>query len=482
MQTRRDRVQAYNFTVGRLGTAMLEANPDATDQPMRRTRTGTYIGLIIGALICVGFLVFGLLMPGGATSWRKDGQLVVERDTGATYLYGDGELRPVANYTSARLVSEGEPEVSRVKGESLDGVPVGAPVGIPGAPDALPSIETAADNVWRMCAMPPGDDGEARSALTVDPETSAGDSLNTDAALVAGPDDDHHLLWNGKRLRLNEEGGALQAMGYGTVTATVVPQEFLDAIPEGPDLAAPDVGGAGGEGPDIAGGPTRVGQVFAVEAPSGNGADEHYLLTEDGLVPVTQTDAALVLANPDIAETVYDGGEPAAIGISAGDANAHLSEDAQPAHQEDEAPATPPDAAPIEGQVPCVTSSGDELAVELHATDSVAAEKVPETTGTSPGCPTPDLAGIPAGAGGVATADPAGGNATSAPIYLVTDTPAKYRVPSEEVLTTLGYKPGDAVDVPTDLLRLLPTGPELSPEAAALPVADAEPDDDGECP
>ena len=31
MQSRRDRVMAHNFTVGRLGTAMLEADPDAVD-------------------------------------------------------------------------------------------------------------------------------------------------------------------------------------------------------------------------------------------------------------------------------------------------------------------------------------------------------------------------------------------------------------------------------------------------------------------
>ncbi|GAB3451744.1 type VII secretion system ESX-2 subunit EccB2 [Streptomonospora sediminis] len=473
MQTRRDRVQAYNFTVGRLGTAMLEADPDAVDQPMRRTRTGTFIGLAIGALIAIGFLVFGLIFPGGSTSWRQDGQLVIAKDTGTTYLYGGGELRPVANYTSARLASGGEPNVSKVAADSISGARVGSPIGIPAAPEALPSADAAA-NVWRLCALP--GDGQGRSALTVGPDPGPGTPLDKRGVLVVGPEGDQHLLWQGRRLRLDVEGGALQALGYGNVPASPVPEEFLEAVPAGPDLTAPDVAGAGEQGPAIAGAPSRVGQVFAVPAPGGNGADQHYLLTADGLVPLTQTDALLLLADPDIQETAYPGGSATAVEVPAGEANAHLSPDARPTETGDgAAPATPPEAVPLDDTVaPClVPSSGGGLSLAVFPTGSIDAWKVPETTGVAPGCPTPDRIGIPMGAGGVAAASPVGGTANGSAMYLVTETPAKYRVPDEEALKALGYQASDAAQVPTPLLRLLPTGPELSPQAAARPVAAA---------
>ncbi|MBV2363582.1 type VII secretion protein EccB [Streptomonospora nanhaiensis] len=473
MQTRRDRVQAHNFTVGRLGTAMLEGDPDAVDAPMRRTRTGTYIGIALGALICVGFLVFGLIFPGGAANWRQDGNLVVMRETGATYMYGEGALRPVANYTSARLIAGGEPQVSRVSAESIMGERMGAPVGIPGAPDTLPAVDAGATSLWRLCALPPEEDGgEPRTALTVAPDPGVGAPLGDRAALVTGPDGTHHLLWQGRRLRFDEEAGALQALGYGTTPAIAVSQEFLDTVPPAADLSAVEVPGAGEEGPDIAGAPSRVGQVFTVSG--GGQGDQHFLLTRDGLVPLGVTDALLLLADPGIRETVFGGGESAAVAVDAGEAGAHLAEDADPPRpQSDGVPAEPPEIAPADEGVPCMVLVDGESSVGLFPADTVDAWAVPELPGVAPGCPTPDLIGIPNGGGGVAAAQPAAGRTGSPVLYLVTDAGAKYRIPDNEVLGALGYEPADTVPVPTALLRLLPTGPDLSPEAAALPVADA---------
>ncbi|MDT0304703.1 type VII secretion protein EccB [Streptomonospora wellingtoniae] len=486
MQTRRDRVQAYNFTVGRLGSAMMEADPDAVDQPMRRTRNGNYIGLAIAALVCVGFLIFGLIFPGGATSWQEEGTLVVDKNSGATYLYGGQELRPVANYASARLISGGKPQVSRVTAESLDGVHVGSEIGIPGAPDALPNVEKLADNVWRLCALPAAEstdsDGAPRSALTVGPLQSPGRPLRDRGVLVSGPEGERHLLWKGERLRLDADGGALQALGYGTAPTTGVPEEFLEAVPAGPDLAAPSVAGAGTQGPSIAGAPTRVGQVFAVAAPEG-GDDQHYLLTGDGLEPLTQTEALLVLADSDITAEAYPGGDPGAVRIPAGEVNPNLSSGAGSQAEQRDAPAEPPRVVALDGQVPCLVSSGGgELSTAVFATGSVTAWEVPRANGIAAGCPTPDLIGIPTGAGGIASAQPIGGTANASSAYVVTDTPAKYRVSDEEALGSLGYQASDAAQIPTSLLRLLPTGPVLSPKKAAVPVADAENVVTGECP
>ncbi|WP_067972406.1 type VII secretion protein EccB [Nocardiopsis trehalosi] len=475
MQTRRDRVQAHNYTVGRLGTAMLEADPDAADKPMLRTRTGTYIGMGLGALICIGFLIFGFIFPGGASTWRQEGRLVVDRETGATYLYGDGMLRPVANYASAMLIADGQVQASQVRSASIQGERLGGPVGIPGAPDALPAAENLADNVWRLCALPPAEEnGDPRSALMIGPD-AGGEPLGGRAALVTGPDGVHHLLWNDVRMALPEESGALQALGYGTTPAPEVPEEFLETVPEAPELAAPEVRGAGDEGPAIAGAPSRVGQVFTVAAPDGSAErEQHYLLTRDGLVPLTLTDTLLLLADPDIRESVYGGGEAAAVVISAGDATSALAADPEAAGPAaSPGPASPPETAPAEAGLPCLRLQEGELALTLYAPETVDAWEVAEVPGVAPGCPTPDLIGVPTGGGTVAAASPLGGSARAPATYLVTDTPAKYRVPDDGALSALGYQPSVRMDVPTSLLRLLPSGPTLSPQAASQPVGEA---------
>jgi type VII secretion protein EccB len=142
MQSRRDQVQAYTFTVGRLTSGMLTADPDAVDTPMNRTRRGGVIGLVIGALICVGFIVVGLLVPKDSDSWRKSGVLIMEKETGARYVYGAGTLRPVINYTSAKLITGDKGTVQQVSRNTLADVPRGTPIGIPGAPDSLPGSPT----------------------------------------------------------------------------------------------------------------------------------------------------------------------------------------------------------------------------------------------------------------------------------------------------------------------------------------------------
>ena len=102
MQNRRDQVQAHAFVVGRLVSALLRAEPDAPMTPLRRFVVGTFWGALLGALAVAGFGVYGFISPGGSTAWRAGGALIVEKETGARYVFVEGELRPVVNYASAR--------------------------------------------------------------------------------------------------------------------------------------------------------------------------------------------------------------------------------------------------------------------------------------------------------------------------------------------------------------------------------------------
>lgn len=471
MQSRRDRVMAYNFTVGRLGTAMLEGDPDAVDAPMRRTRGGTYVGLGLGALLCIGFLVFGLIMPGGATSWKQEGSIVIDKDGGATYLYSEGTLRPVDNLASARLILGDGAKTSLVKQASLEGTPVGGPVGIPGAPDALPEEDTTA--VWRYCALPPVEDQEAprgRTALVAGEAPPPQSPGRDQGILVSGPDGAVHLLWGGARLRVEEESGGFQALGYGTSPVLAVSTAFLGTVPEGPDLEAPPVTGAGDPGPDSIAADHRVGQVFAVSTPDQE--DQHYLLTREGLVPLTLTEALLLLADPDVSGPAYGGASPEAVALSASEAHQALASGASAPRNANGLPAAPPTALDLGSAIPCMR--WEEDGTPLFTVDDpqeIQAWPAQDRPFVEPGCPTPDLVGIPSGLGGVVRALPVGGTETTPTFFVVTDAAAKYPVADEVALGALGYTAASAVPLPMSLLRVLPTGPLLSQEVASLPLA-----------
>lgn len=139
MQSRRDQVQAYFYVVGRMTSAVTHGRPDVVRPPGRRLSTGLAIGVLIAAVLCAGFGVYGLFQPGGNTSWRTAGALVTEKTSGARFVYLNGTLHPVLNLASARLASGSAAAPTSVSAASLAGTPVGAPIGIPDAPDSPPA-------------------------------------------------------------------------------------------------------------------------------------------------------------------------------------------------------------------------------------------------------------------------------------------------------------------------------------------------------
>src|SRR5947209_17321732 len=152
MQTRRDQVQAHTFVVGRMVSALVRAEPDAQFSPLRRFTVGLVIGVVLGGITLAGFGVYGVFSPGGSRSWKQPGVLIVEKETGARYLYVDGQLHPVLNYTSARLIVGGPPTIVQVSRNSMRGVPHGLPVGIEAAPDYLPDLARLDGTQWQVCS------------------------------------------------------------------------------------------------------------------------------------------------------------------------------------------------------------------------------------------------------------------------------------------------------------------------------------------
>nr|WSX54011.1 type VII secretion protein EccB [Streptomyces sp. NBC_00974] len=470
MQSKRDQVQAHTFAMGRLTSGMLLADPDAPESPLARTTRGTAIGVVIAVIIAAGAAVYGLVSPGGNTSWRTSDTLIVNRDTGGRYLYLDGRLRPVRNYASALLIGGRKLKTTDVRSASLRGTPVGTPVGIPGAPDSVPAAKDLDGGAWQVCS----DLGSAGTAATtlVAGAPASGRAMAADQAIVVtGPDRTAYLVWQGSRLRLDTASGAAVSLGYSSVTPRPVSAAFLDALAPGTDLAPPAVPDRGTAGPSLGDVRGTVGRVYAVRVPGS--APKYYLLQKEGLEPLSATAAALVLGDPVTRENAYGGRSPEAEPLGADVLGKHLAPGDRTGSAASAAlPDSPPGAVGVpEGMQACAHVRSVDGLVRI-STALVPSGSLTPVTQATPGesaeaCLPVDAVVVRPGRGALVGALGAGGTAVGDTTYFVAEDGVKYRVPSGGALKALGYADSDVVKLPSPLLSMLRSGPDLDPGAAA---------------
>ena len=440
MQTRQDHVQAYKFATNRLTTALVAGSPGRGDAPFRRSALGVIVGVIIGALFCAGFVVYGLIAP-VPVSFRQQGAIIVDKQTGTRFMYLNGMLHPLANYASALLLVGQNATVQMVAHASLAGVPVGDMIGIAGAPQTLPA--TLLPGAWAQCLTAVGAPGHG-VVLDLAPGDHVTGSTAGQLILVAGPAGTQYVLWDNMKYQVAERS-AIVAFGLGNQTPMNAPSFWLNAIPSGPPLAPPAIADLGEEGPSVAGQPTQIGTVFEVSAA---GANQYYVLLEGGLAPLGRTPAAL-------------------LAVSGAGPVRHVS----PAVVAS-APASPNrsllDSLPDllsgtvyqpEGTALCVRQASPGSASGTTViTDKAAATAtgviVPPGTGmlVQPPAPNPNPLFV------------------TPPTYLVTDQGIKYALADGAAMAALGYAGVKPSTVPVSVLALIPSGPALSTSAMSLKV------------
>ncbi len=455
LQTRRDQAQAYAFVTRRLSSALVAGDPDTVEQPMRRLGRAGLAGLMVAALAVAAVAVLGYLLPGNATSWRESGVLVVEKETSTRYLYADGVLHPVLNFTSARLaLGSATPTVRAVSARSLAGVPRGLPVGIPGAPDDLPPAGSLVAGPWTACTQPTRDAAgtlRATTTLTVgraDPVTPV---PADGGVLVSGADGTQYLLWHGTRLKL--AGPRVRAaLGYDAVAALPVGAALLSVVPEGPPLQPIPVAGSGQPARStVDGGAGVLGRVYLTDA------GDYYLLQPGGLRPLSPLQAQLQLT---------DAGYPASPPTPQ---RASTAQATLPSTVDGSLPASAPHARQLgpESDAVCATYADGALALATRpaqvATGAVT-EPV-EATGA-----VADRVSLPAGTAALVRAQPTPGD-PSGTVYLVTDLGVKYALGDTGTAGMLGYQGVTPVPLPPGYVRLLRTGPRLDKTDALKTVA-----------
>ncbi|MBX6752421.1 MAG: type VII secretion protein EccB [Micromonosporaceae bacterium] len=458
MASRSDQLHSHQFALQRVVGALAMRDPDSATSPGRRIGGALFASVMVAVLAVAAVGVYGLLRPGTGDAWREGRATIIEKETGARYVYVDGVLYPVLNYTSAILLL-GTTETVQVARSALVGVPRGTPVGIPGVPDPLPGPDQLVTDPWTLCSRPASSDSGPESVLRIGwvPEAAP---LGDAGILAVDSTGEFHLVWNNRRFALVDPELVLAAFTWVESSAVEMSTAVLNTIPAGPALG-PVSTPRSARASALPG--LRVGEVFVVTNPDGRRL--YGVALEDGVSTVTAVQAALLVADN------ANGGDPARE-ISPADYAAApklpdlvpTGDDAPPAH-------TPTQVSPGQRGAVCATFTPGTALPTVTIVDAL-----PPVTGETAVPPDPEAVGlladhvaVPPGRG-VLVESLASPTAPSGSLAVVSDLGQRFAVPSADLLGVLGYGSVQPQRLPASLVALVPAGPALDPAAAGLPA------------
>lgn len=303
MQNRKDLLQAHRLMTQRAALALLQAEPDPPDRPLRRLNVGVFCGVLVAVMVAAVFGVWGLLAPGDAQGLTAPGTLIIDSQTGTSYIWCQGgKLCPAVNYASARLaLGVASPSQRLVSQASLAHYQRGPLVGIAGLPQPLPDATMLTGQPWSVCVQAVTNPATLQHHIVttlVGGRGVGGRTVSGRSALVVRAAGADWVIWDGQRLLVPPpaQGYVLTALG-DTQQPETMPAAWLNAFPQGTDFLPPRIAGFGQPARAPDGSAARVGQVFATGTVAG-GAEQYYVMLSGGLAPITQTQAALLDAAP----------------------------------------------------------------------------------------------------------------------------------------------------------------------------------------
>jgi type VII secretion protein EccB len=449
--TNKDQAQAHQFMLQRVISALTVHETDPEQPPFRRPLMAAIGGLVIGTLLMAGFWVYGLIVPGGDRFTATD-VIAVEEETGARYVLLNGRLHPVLNYTSALLALDQHAEVRVLPHTSLTGIPVGPPIGIPGAPDSLPDPQQLLTASWSMCDRSTVDtQGQRRDSpvLLVGQPPGKGDPL-TDHALLVHSANRVYVVWGGYRHEI--AAGVDVALELGKESAVTVDGTWLDTLPAGRPIGPVPLADAGRPSTAVPGMNLVVGQLLKVD-----GGASYYLVSGDQLRSISPLGAA-------IQQALGPHADPPVVVSNRALVDAVRAAPQLPA--ESDPPWTRPRFLTVDDPdvTVCATfqpgSTVPALVVDASLPASVPADPV--------------QVAVPAGR--AALIEVMSGSAESpgqGTIALVSDQGRLYPLEDpEHVLQVLGFDGVSPVRITSTLADRVPRGQSLSPDAARIPVSE----------
>ncbi|MDY6996702.1 MAG: type VII secretion protein EccB [Actinomycetota bacterium] len=296
--TTKVQVSGWRFLLRRVEHAIVRRDTRMFDDPLQFYSRAVTAGIVIAVLICLGAALLAYFKPLGK---RGRDSLLVDRTTNQLYvvLPDSGQLRPVYNLTSARLILGNSNNPVAVKSEELDQMPKGQPLGIPGAPYATPVSSTPAQQ-WSLCdtviqpesVAPTVDTSVLITALALD--GSVGPMRPEQGMLVSYEGQDWLVTDNGRHAIDLADRAVTSAVGI-PVTARTAPMSegLFNALPDAGPWRLPAIPAAGA--PNSIGLPPElvIGTVFTTVT---DDDEQHHVVLPNGVAKVNDTTAAALRA------------------------------------------------------------------------------------------------------------------------------------------------------------------------------------------
>ncbi|GAA3759708.1 type VII secretion protein EccB [Streptomyces tremellae] len=322
MASRRDELNAYTFAKKRTVASFLQPSPTGTEEGAPRPLRAVVPSLVVGALVLAGFGALGMFKPTAPKDWDKPGaNVIVGKQSTTRYVVlttgtgKDGQtlLHPVLNLASARLLLDPDQfSVVQVDDKVLDAgkPPRGAILGIPYAPDRLPSAtEAGTPKRWAVCEQPGGGSGGSvqKAAFLLARRdfhrTEGPDRLTGGQTLyVRGQDGARYLVGaDGTKYQVKGEPDdhlTISLVGAGRAPQPVT-DDWLATLHTGTPVDFPDLPGTVGAPAGVGGGLTtrqdRVGMVLSAQTGAG---PQQYVVLPGRVEPVSDFTAWLLINSP----------------------------------------------------------------------------------------------------------------------------------------------------------------------------------------
>ena len=319
MASRRDELNAYTFAKRRTLASFLQPSPSGSEEGAPKPLRALWPGVIIGVVILAVFGGIGMFSPTAPKGWDKaEEHVIVASDSTTRYVVlktdGQKQLHPVLNMASAKLLLDpGKADVITVDEKILDSgkPPHGATIGIPYAPDRLPSADEAEiAKRWAVCERP-GDGGRAiqkAAFVLAEKEFSRTGGANKlsggELMYVVGPDERTRYVIDARgtayQLADPADTELLKALDTQGRDPQRVSQEWLDTLHKGDPISIPGIDGTPGSKANASTGLEQYDKVGEVIKAYDGQRMQYYVVLPGEVARVSEFVATLLLNSGDL--------------------------------------------------------------------------------------------------------------------------------------------------------------------------------------
>ena len=285
---------AHRFMSRGMSTAVIRGNTALKSDPLRSQGRSALAGLGVATLLVVGAAAWGFIKPAGVTG---NDQIFSVRPSNEKYVLVNDRLHRVTNLTSARLIIGQPANIATVSEKAIAKYARGPIMGISGVPDQITATRPKDEWRWSACdEITPNQEVELTAiAGPLSLGAASAQPLQADTGVLVSFEGKTYLIVNGVRAQLDlSNRAALDALGLGStpLRPRAVTRGMLNAIPLGPELAAPPIAGGGSKPSYDLGERVVVGSV--VESVDVGGGRSNYVILRDGVQKVNDVVAAMI--------------------------------------------------------------------------------------------------------------------------------------------------------------------------------------------